>query len=124
MKKIVLLPACLFAICLISEAQTKPPPPPRPPIIVRAKYVPPTSELKEFYQKNPAVGSLYWKSEKDIVVVHKDKTEFVYNMKNEEDKAAFKAKYGSGYIKTPPPPPPPPPHPKTNKPPIIIKSSQ
>ena len=108
----------------MSEAQTKPPPPPppRPPIIVRAKYIPPASELKEFYQKNPAVGSLYWKSEKDVVVIYKDKTEFVYNMKNEEEKAAFKAKYGTDNIKTPPPPPPP--RPKTNKPPIIIKSPQ
>jgi hypothetical protein len=54
------------------------------------------------------VASLYWKSEKDVVVVHKDKTHFVYNIKNKEEKNAFEGKYGKAVMKTPPPPPPKP----------------
>jgi hypothetical protein len=97
---------------ILSQAQTKksplpPPPPPVPPKVEVTHYRPPTVELKTFYQQNPDVEKLYWKSEKDVVIVHKDKTEHVYNMKNKEDKAAFKTKYGNGHISMPPPPPKP-----------------
>jgi len=117
MKKILLLPACLLVMTILSQAQTKksppPPPPPRPPIVEVTEYVPAPAKLKDFYTQNPDVKRLYWKSDKDVVVVHKDKTQHVYNMKNEDEEAAFKTKYGNHDIGTPPPPPPPP-KPKTD----------
>jgi hypothetical protein len=79
-------------------------PPPPPPKIELTKYVPPGRVLKDFYNRNPAVASLYWKSENDIVVVHKNKTQFVYNMKNGQEKEAFREKYGDVVVKAPPPP--------------------
>ena len=123
MKRLLLLPACLMGISITLTAQVNdespkpPPPPPPPPKVVLSKYVPPTKELKEFYKRNPDVVSLYWKSEEDIVVVLKDKTEFVYNMKNEKEKNAFEEKYGATTFKMPPPPPPlpPPPPPPPSK---------
>lgn len=107
MKKILLLLVCLTGVIIV-KAQEEPPPPPKPPKVVMTKFTPPAKELKEFYTRNPDVSSLYWKSEKDIVVVHKDKTQFVYNMKNQGEKIAFEGKYGKVVMKTPPPPPPPP----------------
>jgi hypothetical protein len=111
MKKILLLPACLLVMTILAQAQTKklppPPPPPAPPIIEVTKYVPPSAELKAFYQQHPDVEKLYWKSGRDIAVLHKDKMEYVYNMRIKEGKAAFKAKYGNQHISMPPPPPPP-----------------
>ena len=117
MKKLVLLPACLVGLAVTVNAQVKdpppPPPPPRPPIIVEVtQYVPPAKELKDFYTRNPDVASVFWKSDRDVVVVHKDKTKFVYNMKNKEENDAFHEKYGDAVIKAPQPPPPPPPPPK------------
>jgi hypothetical protein len=116
MKQLFLLPVCLIGLVIVSNAQEKnhppPPPPPEPPTIVLTRYVPPTSQLKEFYSKNPGVEGLYWKSENEIVVVHKDKTQYVYNMNDGKQKEAFKEKYGTTHINTPPPPPPPPAPPK------------
>jgi hypothetical protein len=77
-------------------------------------FNPPTKDLAAFYKQNPSVARLYWKSEKDIVVIHKDKSRFEYNMKDELQEARFKEKYGKVEI-TPPPPPPPLPKIKTQK---------
>ncbi len=117
MKKIAAMLVCLSGF-IISKAQDEPPPPPPPPPppkVVMSKYVPPAKELKEFYKKNPDVASLYFKSEKDVVVVHKDKTQFTYNMKNKEEKDAFEEKYGNEIMSMPPPPPPLPKPPKPKK---------
>jgi hypothetical protein len=107
MKKLLLLSGCLVVINSL-KAQNEdppPPPPPLPPKVEITKYVPPTKELNEFYKRNPDVANLYWKSDKELVVVHKDKTKEVYNMKNEEEKNAFEKKYGKMTMKAPPPPP-------------------
>src|SRR6476469_9020311 len=114
MKRLLLLLAFISGIDMLSNAQAKdepppPPPPPAPPKVVLTKYSPPAKELKEFYQRNPDVANLYWKSEDDIVVIHKDKTQFTYNFKIQKEKEAFEEKYGSVALKIPPPPPPPPP---------------
>ena len=108
MKRLLLLPACLVGLAVTLKAQVDDPPPPPPPRVVLTKFVPPAKELKEFYRRNPDVASLYWKSENEIVVVHKDKKQFVYNMKNRQEKDAFEEKYGQAVMNTPPPPPPPP----------------
>jgi len=114
MKRLLLLPACLLGLAVTLKAQVDDPPapPPPPPKVVLTKFVPPAKELKEFYRRNPDVASLYWKSENDIVVVLKDKKQFVYNMQNKQEKDAFEEKYGQVVISTPPSPPPPPPPPK------------
>ena len=118
MKKILSTLTLLFFLGIItSNAQSEklkppPPPPPAPPKIELTKFVPPAKELKEFYKQNPDVEKLYWKSGQHIVVVHKDKKEFTYDMKNKQQKDAFKEKYGDEIIKTPLPPPPPPLKPK------------
>lgn len=117
MKRLLLLPACLVGLTLALRAQVDdpppPPPPPQPPKVVLTKFVPPSRERNEFYQRNPGVARVFWKSENDIVVVHKDKTQFVFNMKNKQEKDAFREKYGDAMMTPPPPPPPlPPPAPQ------------
>src|SRR5258705_13887294 len=111
MKRLLLLPACLIGITVTLTAQDEkpppPPPPPRPPKVVLSKYVPPAKELSAFYKRNPDVTSLYWKSEDEIVVVHNDKSQFVFNMKDVKEKGAFEDKYGAVSLQVPPPPPPP-----------------
>ena len=108
------MPSCLLGVAFTLRAQVDdpPPPPPPPPKIVLTKFVPPAKELKEFYRQNRDVANLYWKSENDIVVVLKDKKQFVYNMQNKQEKEAFEEKYGLLVISMPPSPPPPPPPPK------------
>ncbi len=106
MKRFLLFPACLVGLAFTVKAQVKDPPPPPPPKVELTKYIPPARELKESYKRNPDVSSLYWKSENDIVVIHKDKTQFIYNMKNKPGKDAFREKYGDVVVKQPPPPPP------------------
>jgi hypothetical protein len=111
MKKVLLLSGCLAIISSLKaqNEHTPPPPPPLPPPKIElTKYVPPAKELNEFYKRNPDVANLYWKSNEDVVVVHKDKTTFAYDMKNKEEKNAFEKKYGKMFMKAPPPPPPPP----------------
>jgi hypothetical protein len=111
MKKLLLLTGCLAVISSLKAQndQPPPPPPPSPPRVEMTKYVPPAKELNDFYKRNPDVANLHWKSDKDIVVVHKDKTKFVYNMNNKVERNAFEKKYGKMIIKAQAPPPPPPP---------------
>ncbi|HET6993762.1 MAG TPA: hypothetical protein VFI06_02215 [Chitinophagaceae bacterium] len=113
MKKLLLLSGCLAIISALKAQNDPPPPPPPPPPpnVEITKYVPPTKELNEFYKKNPDVAKLYWRSDKVIVVVHKDKTKSMYNISGEKEKNAFEEKYGKAILKILPPPPPPPPAP-------------
>jgi hypothetical protein len=116
MKQSVILACCLIAAYAPAFAQQEkqPPPPPPPPKIEVVKFRPPViikdTDLADFYKRNPAVAEITWESEKDIEIHFKDKEKKTeaYDLSDETEGNAFKAKYGDPPAPLAPPPPPPP----------------
>lgn len=116
MKRSVILACCLAAayapVFAQQEKQPPPPPPPppkvevvepKPPVIIRDK------DLDDFYKRNPEVAEIRLQSRVEIHFKDKNKKAETYDLSDEKDGNAFKAKYGDPPAPLAPPPPPPPP---------------
>ncbi len=103
-----------MGICFSISAQEKRKvPPPPPPVIVKVNSSTPT-HLHDFYNRNPTVGLMTWKTANRIIVLLKNKNQEEYLMSDELQKNKFIEKYGEP-IPMPPPPPPPKPMKKTKR---------
>ena len=122
MKKSIAMFLSLAVTSTMLHAQHKnpkepPPPPPPPPKMETVKSEPPViindKELQAFYDRNPDVDQIKWRSNEKVVIVFKDKNKKneEYNVSKEAEENAFRNKYGD-LPTSPPPPPPPPPLPK------------
>lgn len=117
MKKSIAMFFCFAMAGITIHAQSKkqkePPPPPPPPKVEVVKFKPPVivkdDELSEFYDRNPSVSELKWKSPEKLIIVFKDKEKKTeeYDLSNETDESSFKEKYGVMPKSFVPPPPPP-----------------
>lgn len=81
-----------------------PPPPPPPPVVVLSKkeIAALPEDHRNFYKRNPSVGSLHWEEDAVLVVLKKGDTER-YPL-DENGIKQVEAKYGK--LPTAPPPPP------------------
>jgi hypothetical protein len=114
MKKKLLLPACLVMLSIGAYAQKSktvppPPPPPEPPKIEVIKFTPPVivkdEETSKFLKRNPTVAGFHFKKSDKIALTLKDGSIEKYNLLDEAENKAFKAKYGEPPVAPPPPPP-------------------
>ncbi len=112
MKRSMILFTCFIAgtITFAQDKKEKAPPPhpPPPPKVELVKFVPPATEMNEFYKRNPSVADAYWNNKQNLVIKLKNNTKEEYDLSDEKTKNAFTEKYGN----PPPPPPPPPPAPE------------
>ena len=111
MKHFATLFTCIITAGTITFAQDKKekalPPPPPPPKIEVVRFIPPVTEINEYYKRNPSVTEVYRNNKKNLVVKLKSNTEEEYDFTNEKMKNAFTEKYGTPPAALPPPLPEP-----------------
>ncbi|MEJ0103470.1 MAG: hypothetical protein WDO19_13340 [Bacteroidota bacterium] len=89
MKRSMILFTCFIA-GTITFAQDKkekapPPPPPPPPKVELVKFVPPATEMNEFYKRNPSVADAYWNNKQNLVIKLKNNTKEEYDLSDEKN---------------------------------------